>query len=731
VVIEPRYLDDHVLQADLRRDKVFRAYKVKSAKISKGDALFSLSFLKQKPAKRLHQFADTKAVIKIQCRVRFYSNNIVRIMFSRAGKSFIDKSPMLEWDSSIKKLAARLKKTKTEYAAYSRQKTGIKTGGSTFNPIINMGNRTRIQMQAEDLFLNGFWDSLAVSLVQRKNGTTTWGMSLHIDPGEHFCGTGERFDRMDLFGRQIDLVNDDTYGCNNARAYKNVPLVISSRPYGIFMHSTGKMRLDIGRQSTRALQWLVDDDIMDIFFIGGGTIKNILRNYRRITGIPAMPPLWSYGAWMSRMTYLSDRQATGVADRLRKEKYPMDVIHLDTGWFEKDWQCTWRFSKKNFPDPVDFFRRMRKKGFRVSLWQYPYIGPKTDLWPVARKNRYVGMTNHPKTEGIWGGTIDFTNPKAVRWYKALLENVLNMGAAAIKVDFGENLHEKATHKNIKGAMYRNLFALLYQRAVWEITAKTKEEPLIWARSSWAGSQRYPVHWGGDAASTFDGLAGTICGGLHFGLSGFAFRSHDVGGFHGLPDFMKDRPGQALYARWTQVGTFTSHMRFHGTTPREPWEYPKVARIVREWLKFRYALIPYILSESRKCIKSGLPMLRSLVIDWCDDNAAWAISDQYMFGSDFMVCPVLNESGVRDVYLPEGRWVDFWSGKILNGPLRIKKVKSPLSRIPLYVRFNAKIKFAESVQCTDQLKNAKKFTVTFNKNYTGFKKSRLARRTGVI
>jgi alpha-D-xyloside xylohydrolase len=158
--------------------------------------------------------------------------------------------------------------------------------------------------------------------------------------------------------------------------------------------------------------------------------------------------------------------------------------------------------------------------------------------------------------------------------------------------------------------------------------------------------------------------------------------------------------------------------------REPWEYPSVAPIVREWLRFRYALLPHLWAEAQAGCTSGLPMFRSLVIEWPDDPAVWSIPDQYMLGSVLLVCPVLNSSGIRDVYLPEGKWVDFWSGQTLSGPLRLRGVKSPLSRLPLCVRFNANIEFAEPVQCTDQFEGARRFSITFDDRFKGFDQSEL-------
>jgi alpha-D-xyloside xylohydrolase len=279
---------------------------------------------------------------------------------------------------------------------------------------------------------------------------------------------------------------------------------------------------------------------------------------------------------------------------------------------------------------------------------------------------------------------------------------------------------------LDGRRYHNLFALLYNKAVWDVTERVRGKGggIIWARSAWAGSQRYPVHWAGDAASTYDALAATICAGLHFGLSGFAFWSHDVAGIHGIPDYVETRPTDDVYVRWTQVGVFSSHLRFHGGSPREPWEYPAVAEIVREWLRFRYALLPYILEQSERCCHSGLPMFRSLIFDWQEDSAVWSITDEYLFGDSFLVCPVLDASGISSVYLPEGQWVDFWSGETLTGPLRLPAIHSPLARLPLYVRYGSEVTFAEPVQNTRLFPDAPRVVIRFDESYRGFESSLL-------
>lgn len=717
---EKRFLGE-VLGTDLSRDTLYRIGPVASGAEEDGDALFTAPLITLSPQLTAGAEAGTAYI-----RVRLYGDQVVRMLISPTKQAFDEESPMLEWSPAMKKMPAHLSQDENGWTVSSNGIVRCKITSGDFAPEILPDGAVNIDFQGQDHFVEtaGMWDSFAALFLDRAEGPRTTGISLHLHPGEHFCGTGERFDRIDLSGRQIDLVNADALGVNNDRAYKNIPFLMSSRRYGLFAHSSVRMRLDIGHHSTRAVQWLLEDDSIDMFFIGGGSPERVLFNYRSITGFPKMPPVWSFGAWMSRMTYRSDKEVSEIAARLRKEQYPFDVLHVDTGWFPTEGKCDWTFSKKRFPDPPDFFRRMREQGFRISLWQYPYVTRDLPLAKFALEKGYVGKPADPTSRTGLGYTIDFTNPDAVGWYEGMLERVLKMGASAIKADFGESIDTQAVYMNATAAKYGHLFPLLYQRAVWEATHRVKAENIEWARSGWAGSQRYPVHWGGDPAGTFDGLAATICGGAHLGLSGFGFWSHDIPGTHGIPHFWTTKPSPELYIRWTQVGVFSSHMRYHGTTYREPWEFPTVSDIARQWLRFRYALLPYILTQAKQCCGSGYPMFRSMVFEWPDDSAVWGITDEHLLGESFLVCPVLHASGTRDVYLPEAKWVDFWSGQIFTGPARLKEVNSTLSRLPLYVRYGSRIEFAEPVQYTDLLANARKFSILFDESYRGFDESEL-------
>ena len=551
--------------------------------------------------------------------------------------------------------------------------------------------------------------------------------SFQAEYNEHFAGTGERFAPLDLRGKTLVLENTDAQGVNSRRAYKNVPFYLSSRGYGLFLHTSAHTRLSLADISTRAVQGRMEEPHWDFFFIGGGDPERILYNYRRLTGFPPSLPVWSYGIWMSRMTYFSADEIEEIADRLRREEYPCDLIHIDTGWFEKDWVCEWKFSDERFPDPAAFMAGLKSKGFRVSLWQTPNIGEGNCLLDEAKAKRYLAppkttaMTSSSDFSGQdFGGQIDFTNPEAVAWYQSMIRKLLEEGAALIKTDFGEKIHMDADYMNMSPEELHNIYGLLYQRAAFEETLRTTGIGIIWARAGWAGCQRYPIHWGGDAAATWDGLAGSLRGGLHLGLSGFGYWSHDVPGFHSIPEFMNTPVSNELYIRWTQFGVFSSHLRYHGTSPREPWHFPEIAPLIRKWFNLRYALIPYFLKVADAISQTGYPFLRAMQLHFPDDPSCWQIDDQFFCGDSFLVCPVMNESGVRDVYLPEGEWVDFWTGESLVGSCRLKKVASSLEYLPLYCPAGAEIPFyPETVQCTDEMDFSRTIVITIDKSYTGF------------
>jgi alpha-D-xyloside xylohydrolase len=596
---------------------------------------------------------------------------------------------------------------------------------------------SEVAWSSYDTFTPEHRESIGLGFTENDQGISRWLYAHHAKPDEHFAGTGERFAPLDLKGKTLILENTDALGVNSRRAYKNVPLYISSEGYGVLVMTSAHVRLSMADISTRAVQGQIEDDYLDIFLLGGEDIADILLQYRLLTGFPEQMPLWSYGMWMSRMTYFSAEETMEIARRLRDEDYPCDVLHLDTGWFRKDWQCEWAFNPVTFPDPPAYFREMKDLGYRITLWQNPSVAKDTLHYETAVSNRYLApIAKQENSESdfggaSYGGNIDFSNPKAVTWYQGLLRDLLEMGAAAIKTDFGEKINANAVYYGLPYKRLHNLYALLYQKAAYEVTKEVTGDGIIWARAGWIGCQRYPIHWGGDCACSWDGLAGTIRGGLHIGLSGFSFWSHDIPGFHSLPEFMNNRPSDNLYLRWTQAAVFGSHMRYHGTSAREPYEYPAVADLTRGWLKLRYALIPYIYKQGQKSVEGGLPLMRALIFHHQDDPVCWHVDHGFYCGDDLLIYPVMNDEGTCRPYLPAGSWVDFWTGERLEGGRYLPLTQYPLGRIPIFVRAGAQIEvYPEQVSCTDDMDLAQAVTLSFGADYNGFANSPLQAITGL-
>lgn len=218
---------------------------------------------------------------------------------------------------------------------------------------------------------------------------------------------------------------------------------------------------------------------------------------------------------------------------------------------------------------------------------------------------------------------------------------------------------------------------------------------MWARSAWAGCQRYPLHWGGDPENTDVGLAGTLRGGLSLGLCGFSFWSPFIGGFpHESPE--------GLYGRWLAFGVLSAHSRCHGRTPREPWEYgEEFTDDFRRTVELRYRLMPYIYAQAKLCSEEGYPMLRTLFFEYPEDGASWFIEDQYMFGRDLLVAPLMEDAPDRDVYLPPGTWIDYQSSRVYQGAgwHRIRAGEVPMV---LLVRDGAAIPHIRLAQSTAEM-----------------------------
>ena len=508
-------------------------------------------------------------------------------------------------------------------------------------------------------------------------------------------GCGESATGLNKVGQKVNLFVTDPQGPETDQMYKPIPFFMSNRGYGMFMHTSAPVTCDFGATYIGLNKMFMGDENLDLFVFFGEP-KDILDEYTDLVGKPGMPPLWSFGTWMSRITYFSEKEGYDVAANIRKNKYPCDVIHFDTGWFDVDWQCDYKFSENRFQNPQQMLKDLKSQGFHVCLWQLPYFTPKNRYFPeLIKKDMYVknGNGELPYEDVV----LDFSNPETVKWYQDKLAGLLNIGVSAIKVDFGEAAPLNGIYASGKSGWYEhNLYPVRYDMAVSEITKKLHNENIMWARAAWAGSQRYPLHWGGDAATTNTGMLGTLRAGLSFGLSGFSFWSHDMGGF------VKSTP-EDLYCRWLPFGFLTSHTRAHGAPPTEPWLYDskRVQDVFRKSAEMKYRLMPYVYAQAKECTEKGLPMLRALFVEFPDDPGAWKVDDEYLFGSQILVAPLL-ESGItgRTVYLPEGKWIDYQTEKVYEGGWH--KIEAGSLPIIMLVRDGSVLPHLKLAQSTSEM-----------------------------
>lgn len=526
-----------------------------------------------------------------------------------------------------------------------------------------------------------------------------------LDYDEKIYGLGESFTRLNKRGQKINLWTYDALGAQNKDMYKPIPFFFSNKGYGIFMHHSSAITCDFGHDYDAVTNLYIDDDKLDLYIFLGDP-KEIIKEYTQLTGRAKMPPKWSFGLWMSRITYDNEKQVREVVKKFREEKIPIDVMHLDTGWFEEDWKCNYEFSKERFEDPIKMIKDLKEDGIRISLWQLPYITPTNSMYKEALENNYYikGLDGEIPTEDI---IIDFSNENAKKWYQNKLKKLLLDGVSAIKVDFGEAAPLNAIYSSGKSGRYEhNLYPLRYNKVVDEITYEVNGEHIIWARSAWAGSQRYPIHWGGDAEISDSAMAASLRAMLSLGLCGFTFSSHDIGGF-------TQKSPEELYKRWLPFGMLSSHSRTHGQPPKEPWEYSdELKGVFKKSVELKYTLLAYILEESEKSIKYGYPLLRTLFFENPEDEICWNIEDEYYFGTKMLVAPLFKENeDTRKVYLPEGEWVNYYTKEkyIGNKYYNITAKELP---ILIFVKSGSEIEMLEVAESIDKINWESKYVVKF-------------------
>ncbi len=314
----------------------------------------------------------------------------------------------------------------------------------------------------------------------REGGRTVAFGSFDLRHDEHVHRFGEGFGRFDKVGTAQRLWIQEAFSNASPASYKQVPWYWSSRGYGLFVHTTQPLAFRVGDLEHSALSVVVEDTAeLDLFVVAAATAREALPRYTALTGAPAVPPRWSLGLWMSRITYRSQEEVEQVAARLREHRIPCDVIHVDTGWFATEYTCDLTFSPERFPDPAGMCARLAEQGFKVSLWQWPNYNVASPLFDEGVEGGYLARRSSGHTYTFAGGYgqdagfVDFSNSEAVAWYQGKLAALFDAGVAAIKVDYGEGAPPQARYANASPTGMRNLYPLLYQEAVWNASVAAR------------------------------------------------------------------------------------------------------------------------------------------------------------------------------------------------------------------------------------------------------------------
>ena len=538
-----------------------------------------------------------------------------------------------------------------------------------------------------------------------------WLETVALAPGVGVYGGGESFQGPDLRGRVRRLVNAETHGVSGLDfSYLNVPFFWSEEGWGVFVHTGGPVRADLGATHSEVAAVATEDTVLDLFVITGDSPAELLARYLSVTGQPGAMPSWALGVWSSRCSYLSEAELHAVVDGYVAADCPVDVVHVDAwvaGNVIEDLACNWTVDRERFPK--GWGERLKDRGVRTSLWHNPYVIEGSDTARLLDDKGFLvrsadgGLARTP--DKLDRFLVDFTNPAAVEWWEEQVRStVAAEGNEAFKPDFAEELPLDAVlHDGRSGLQARNEYANRYQAATHGAmqAALGTDEIALFCRSGTAGAQRFPCHWVGDTPSTWDGLVTALRACLSLSLSGFGFVRHDIGGFWTgkSHDWVKeafevmdnesipaDVDGE-LFARWAQWGALSPVMRFHGTGRREPWAYPEPwGSAAVEACRIRASLRPRLEVAARQASHGGMPMMRPMVLAHPDraEAKAPAASLQYLLGDDILVAPVLAPGGERTLWVPPGRWAPLAGLEAVEGPAYLTVSCSP-AQFPAWVR----------------------------------------------
>ena len=538
---------------------------------------------------------------------------------------------------------------------------------------------------------------------------------------EHIYGLGQKTSALDKRGLAFETWNTDPqpYDPGTDPIYSSIPFyqgLVDGRAYGLFVDNSARGRFDFGAQTPGITRFEADCGELRYYFFYGPRLTRVLERYTELTGRMIMPPLWALGYHQNRWSYYPEARVREVASEFRQRRIPCEAIHLDIDYMDGFRCFTW--DRERFPDPSRLIEDLHADGFKVVTMIDPGIKVDPEYRVCVEGLEQDVFCKYPNGEPysgpVWPGTChfaDFTLPRARAWWGELYRGMVDLGVDGFWNDMNEPAvfgHTGDTFPDIvqhdwegEGADHRlahNVYGMQMARATVEglMNLRPDERPLVISRSLWAGTQRYNMHWLGDNRSDWPSLRNVMQLVLNMGLSGMAFTGPDTGGFSGTPS------GELLI-RWNQLGAFTPFFRNHtakGTADQEPWALGETCeRISRQFIELRYHLLPYHYTAFWQSSQRGIPMMRPLVLAFQDDPYVATIDDEFLYGDAFLVAPVVKPGHTsRRIYIPKGKWYDFWEGTCTGGP-QITRVEAPIDRIPLFVRAGSVIPAWTAMQST--------------------------------
>lgn len=537
-------------------------------------------------------------------------------------------------------------------------------------------------------FMKTDWNGFAYD----KGGADAYmRQELGLSVGELVYGMGERFTAFTKNGQSVDIWNEDG-GTSTYQSYKNIPFYLTNRGYGVFVNHPEKVSFEVGTEQVSKVEFSVPGESMEYFLINGPTMKEVLERYTSLTGKPSLPPQWTFGLWLSTSftTNYDEKTVMSFIDGMEERGIPLQVFHFDCFWMKDFHWSDFVWDSRVFPDPKGMLSRIREKGLKVCVWINSYIAQESCLFAEGMEKGYFVKR---KNGDVWQwdmwqpgmALVDFTNPAACKWFQDKLEVLLDMGVDCFKTDFGERIptEDVVYYDGSDPVKMHNYYTYLYNKTVYELLQRKrgKDDAVLFARSATAGGQKFPVHWGGDCWSNYEAMAESMRGGLSLTMSGFGYWSHDIGGF-------EDTSTPDVYKRWAAFGLLSTHSRFHGSTSyRVPWAYDDEAvDVVRFFTKLKLSLTPYLYSSAVRTSRTGVPMMRSMVLEFENDPVCQYLDRQYMLGDSLLVAPIFNDRGEAYYYLPEGTWTNYLTGETVEGGVWRKEHHDYMS-IPLWAREN--------------------------------------------